>query len=313
MSSSGKIRHEPSVTAIIVNYKSASLAWRCINALRKQVGITLDIIVVDNDSGPEDVSLLEKIENIFLIHNNTNLGFSKANNIGGQQAKTEFLLFINPDAEFQGTQDILQLCLWLERHPHAGLVGPQIIEPGKLRQTLPKRHYPEEENLRFTHGMSALPGEIAWLLGACLLMRKSLFDSLGGFDPDYFLYGEDTDLCLRVRQVGFSIGYCPDARIVHIGGASSATLPSFEKYLRKKRGVLLFCQKHYDMKDFLRIARKMRASAQLKIWMTRIKQFFRLPSGSILKWQAEYQAASEVLEIFAAALKKQGKSPSVSE
>ena len=307
---SAKTRHEPSVTAIIVNYKSAPLTQRCIAALRKQVGITLDIVVVDNDSGPKDIHLLTTIKNITLICNDTNLGFSKANNIGAQKARTEFLLVINPDTEFQGTQDILRLCLWLDQHPHTGLVGPQIIEPGKFRQTLPKYRYPEEETLRFTSGLNELPGKIAWLLGACLLMRKSVFDTLGGFDPDYFLDGEDTDLCLRIRQAGFSIDYCTDAHIMHIGGASAATLPSFEKYLRKKMGFLLFCRKHYDETDFLSIVRKMRASARLKLWTTTIKQFFRRPSSdSMLKWRAEYQAASETLQTLVATSKKHEKNP----
>jgi GT2 family glycosyltransferase len=312
MSSSEKIQHEPSVTAIIVNYKSAPFTRRCIAALRKQTGITLDIVVVDNDSGPEDVASLTEIQNIQIIRNDTNLGFSKANNLGAQKAQSEFLLIINPDSEFEGTQNLVELCNWLKNHPQCGLVGPQIIEPGKHRPTSPKRHYPEEKRLRFTRSIATLPGEIAWLLGACLLMRKTLFNAIGGFDPDYFLYGEDTDLCLRIRQAGFTIDYCQNAHVTHVGGASAASLPSFEKYLRKKRGFLLFCQKHYDQKDFLGIVNAMRKSAGLKIWATTVKRMLRFISNQestnrIAKWRAEYQAASEALERLASIPEKPEK------
>jgi GT2 family glycosyltransferase len=291
------------VSGIIVNYKSAQHVVRCIDSLRSQEGVALEIIVVDNNSGDEDLLHLSGIsgDNICLIRNPENFGFARANNIAASKASGEFLLMINPDAEFCGTQDLSQLCSWLEAHPEAGLVGPEIYEPEKSKYVKPRMRYPDSDSLRFTPGIKSLPGDIAWLLGACLLMRRETFTALGGFDQDYFLYGEDVDLCIRTRKAGLLVGHCEDSHVRHVGGASAATIPSIEKFLRKKRGYFLFCNKHYDSRDVRHIAQGMRISSKIKLLALTIQKMFGFISEAELlrqqpKWQAEHQVSGEVLQ-----------------
>lgn len=291
------------VSAMIVNYNAAAHIRRCVHSLRQQEDVRLEIIIVDNRSSEDDLSLLVEIEQAgaTLVRSEENLGFGRANNLAATHACGEFLLIINPDAEFHDNSDLHRLCTWLEGHPEAGMVGPEIFEPGKNKYVMPKADYPSADVLAFTGGLAGLPGNIAWLLGACLLIRKNTYASLGGFDPDFFLYGEDTDLGLRLRKTGLSLGYCPDAQVRHVGGASAATLPSLEKFLRKKRGYFLFCRKHYDSRDLRRIARKMRRSSRIKLAFLRAKRLLGLVSAENLqrmapKWQAEILAATEVLD-----------------
>lgn len=299
----GTSRTTRQVSAIVVNYKSAVHVDRCITALQHQQGIDLEIIVVDNDSGPEDrvrLSSLHTVDNISLIFNQDNLGFGRANNIGAAQARGDFLLLINPDAEFVRPHDLEQLCTCIETGANIGMVGPEIIEPGKNKHVMPKMHYPSVELLRQRTAFASLPGDIAWLLGACLLIRRDTFMTLGGFDEDYFLYGEDVDLCLRVRKAGLQLGHCPTASINHVGGASAATIFSLEKFLLKKRGYLLFCQKHYGRHDVYRIAHRMKLSARIKLLALRVRKFLGVItdhefSRQLPKWQAEYQASRELL------------------
>ncbi len=291
------------VSAVIVNYKSASHVTRCVESLRTQVGVDLEIIVIDNNSGQQEIAHLSAAlgNEVLLIANPENCGFGRANNIAVSRASGEFVLIINPDAEFGGVHDLAQLRVHLESNPRLGLVGPVIDEPEKGKQDKPKLRYPFANLLRQTQGLDALPGEIAWLLGACLLMRRSTFDALGGFDKDFFLYGEDVDLSLRIRKAGLLLGHCRDSHVRHVGGASASAIPSLDKFLLKKRGMFLFCQKHYAESDVRRIAWRMKISSRTKRLVLSLRNAFGMISRERLlreriKWQAESQIADEVLQ-----------------
>lgn len=244
------------VSAIIVNYNSGSYARQCIESLLRQSNVDMEIIVVDNNSPDGSATLLEVAfgNRITLIKNEENLGFSKANNLGASKASGEFLLLINPDTEVPDP-DCIQKLIEYASQPTIGIVGPAIHEPLKNKYVLPRKTYPSQKKLKNKNKFKILPGNIAWILGACMMLRKSVFNELGGFDPDYFLYGEDADICLRARLAGYQIGYCDSAKIIHVGGASEQGATSLEKFLRKKRGFFLFCKKHYTPIDVLHIAR----------------------------------------------------------
>lgn len=246
------------VSAIIVNYNSGAYATRCIASLLLQTGVELEIIVVDNASQDDSTTLLRETfgDDIRLIANKENLGFGRANNLGAASASGQYLLLINPDTELS-SPDTVRILAEFASQPEIGIAGPEIHEPLKRKKyVLPRHTYPSQSKLRFKDRFEHLPGSIAWLLGACLLLRKSVYEELAGFDPDYFLYGEDIDICLRARLAGYEIGYCAAARITHVGGASERESPTLDKFLRKRRGFFLFCQKHYDPRDVKRIARR---------------------------------------------------------
>lgn len=244
------------LSVIIVNYNSGNYALDCIHSLQKQQGIDFEIIVVDNASQDNRVSLLkEQLGNhIQLIESPENLGFGRANNLAASQAGGEYLLLLNPDTVISDQHALKTLVSALEASPQAGLLGPAIEEPRKNKRVLPRYRYPSSSHLKYTTKFNQLPGKIAWLLGACLLIKCSFYHEIGGFDPDYFLYGEDADIGLKVRLAGYEVAYCEAVKITHVAGVSEAGSNTLDKWLRKKRGLFLFCTKHFDKRDAIHLA-----------------------------------------------------------
>lgn len=245
------------VSVIIVNYNSGSYAKTCIESLFKQVNVKLEVIVVDNASADNSVQMLKNAfgKKISLIESKENLGFGRANNLAATKAKGDFFLLLNPDTDMPDNKTVSQLANFIESNQHLGMVGPKIHEPRKNKYITPRLSYPSAKKLKFKHKFNNLPGNIAWLLGACLLIRREAYQEISGFDPDYFLYGEDADIGLRLRQHGYEIGYCEDVIINHVSGASELGADSLDKWLRKRRGIFLFYCRHYERSDVLKIAK----------------------------------------------------------
>ncbi|MDI1308272.1 MAG: glycosyltransferase family 2 protein [Methylotenera sp.] len=246
------------LSIIIVNFNTGLYTVDCIDSLFKQEDINFEIIVVDNASQDNSLVLLREnfADRITLIESKENLGFGRANNLAANQARGEYLLLLNPDTAIENRNALKMMFEQLKNNAEIGLLGPAIDEPRKNKQVLPRYSYPSSRYLKHTEKFKNLPGEIAWLLGACMLIKRSLFEEIKGFDPDYFLYGEDADICLKVRIAGYAIEYYDSVKITHIAGVSEFNANSLDKWLRKKRGVFLFCAKHYDPRDVLRIAKK---------------------------------------------------------
>ena len=99
-----------------------------------------------------------------------------------------------------------------------------------------------------------------------MFFRRSVYAELGGFDPYFFLYNEETDLCLRLREKGYVIGYVDSVGVRHIGGASERTNDPYQTALRRLDGLHLFWQKHYSKEDMARLARLDKWRATLRIW-----------------------------------------------
>jgi GT2 family glycosyltransferase len=269
---------DPKVTAIVINYRTADFTVACIESLLLQRGVALEIIVVDNNSADGS---LEKIrssygDSIKLIANDKNDGFAKANNLAAKSAQGEFIACVNPDIKITDHNALAHLVSYLENHPEVGLAGPQVIEPRKGRRVRPKFYYPEQSQLRRTEGLQDLPGELAWILGAFMIFPVKVYREIGGFDDAFFLYGEDTDICLRVRKAGYFIAHLEYIEVSHWSSASEEQSDSYDKWRRKKNGYYQFCAKHYDISDMQRIlhknARKLGISlkiAKLRQWLTK--------------------------------------------
>lgn len=290
------------LSIIIVNFNSGTFAVDCISSLFRQEGISFEVIVIDNSSQDNSIDLLRKkfSNQIILLESAENLGFGRANNLAASHASGEYLLLLNPDTVIESPNGLKMMIEKLSANSQIGLLGPAIDEPRKNKQVLPRYSYPSSRHLKYTDKFKKLPGEIAWLLGACMLMKRSLFNEIQGFDPDYFLYGEDADICLRVRIAGFEIGYYDGVRIMHVAGVSEFTANSLDKWLRKKRGVFLFCIKHYDSRDVLKLARSAIFKSRLYLsalvltsWFKRQDEAARVDKKHRL--QATIFAAKEVV------------------
>jgi N-acetylglucosaminyl-diphospho-decaprenol L-rhamnosyltransferase len=225
----------PLVSAIVLfhDVRSASEAASCVEALRAQtVASELEVILVDNGTGGKTSELLRRFlgqgDAISMIRLQENMGYGRGNNEGASHAYGTYLLIINPDNRLD-PHALKTMMQYLEAHNDVGVVGPKLIFPdGTTRDSY--RTFPTMMDilikrtplrLFFRNRMKkylqweADPDHIRnvdWICGACLLMRRSHFEELKGFDPRFFLFFEDTDLCRRMRGKGLLVTYLPQAK-----------------------------------------------------------------------------------------------------
>lgn len=241
---------------VIVNYRSQTYLAHCIDSIsRNKFDFTYEIIVVNNDRNPLRLSFT--MNHLSVIEQHQNTGFASSCNTGAKQAKGEIIWFLNPDTEILPHQDIHPL-LALLIQKRFSIIGPKLIE--KQGSSVPQewsagiktglwdivknnlgivasRKYWESSKLIGTD----------WVSGASLFARKDDFFKIGGFDESFFLYFEDIDLCVRMKQQRKQVGYFPDYSVVHFSGKSSSSHSLQKKeyfrsqsyYLKKHSGALV--------------------------------------------------------------------------
>ncbi len=229
----------PKVSIIIVNYNSEEVIGRCIESIIYHVSaVSYEIIVVDNASSDDSVHFIKKnFPQVRLILNSRNEGFGAANNRGAQQAKGKYLFFLNPDTLLL---DNAVLCFYhfLEKEqPDAGAVGGNLVKENGIPTTsfgnFPsflqewsdvgfRRFYPEyyDKNLRIGKACpaSGKPVKVPYITGADIFIRKEVFQEVEGFDEQFFLYYEETDLFYRLHRRGYTAYLLPEVKIVHLEG-----------------------------------------------------------------------------------------------
>jgi hypothetical protein len=259
------------MSVIIVNYNTASCVGACIESVLKQQGIAVEIIVVDNASTDYSLEILQKFgDHIRLISNAENVGFAKANNIAFQaiqQERSDYIFLLNPDAVLSSPNDLSLLWEWMQKRPLCGLASPRVLKG--TQESLPNKTYPGEAIAGYP--FKQLPGEIAWVLGAAMTIPSAVYKAVRGFDEDFFLYGEDMDLCLRIRQLGYEIGYIPEVAVLHEGAVSERDVSWYERTLKKQKAMLLFYQKHYDRAVILDILRSDISRARKQWRLSRLR------------------------------------------
>ncbi|MSR87515.1 glycosyltransferase family 2 protein [Candidatus Peribacteria bacterium] len=224
----------PLVSAIILNYRTGRDAWKCANALLKQtVADRIELFIVDNHSDDDSMGYLRNRIRashapIRIFETSRNIGYGRGNNFGVRSAQGEFILIINPDNELEPT-GLERMVKKMEDEPDIGILAPQLVhEDGTVRdsyRTFPtlldlfikrtplRSLFPGRMKRYLQHGMSpSVTREVDWVAGACFLMRTSFYRELGGFDPRFFLFFEDTDLCRRSKQAGRRVLYFPEVR-----------------------------------------------------------------------------------------------------
>jgi N-acetylglucosaminyl-diphospho-decaprenol L-rhamnosyltransferase len=221
---------------VIVSYRSARTLRGCVEPLSHLPGV--HVTVVDNASPDNSLGVIADLP-IDAFRAERNGGFSYGCNLGASRGSAPFILFLNPDARME--LDALEtLMAALGRDPKAGLVAPRIVDDkGSLLWSL--RRFPRQSSTfglaLFAHRLwphSRWSDELVrdpdayeragtpeWVSGACMLVRRSLFEELGGFDEGFFLYCEDTDLCQRIWSSGHTVLFEPGAEILHVEGSSS--------------------------------------------------------------------------------------------
>lgn len=227
------------VSVIIVNYNTRAVLMPCIRSLvRHTEDISYEVIVVDNHSEEDigDYLTTEFGDTVRYLPLPENIGFGRANNEGIKVATGRNILFLNPDTLLLNNA-IKILSDTLDTHDHVGACGGNLYDENmqpalSFRRLIPGIRYElfemtahKLENL-FYHGNwmfnhSSHPLKVAYITGADLMVRRSVLDTTGTFSPLFFMYNEDTDLCLRIRQAGYDILSVPSAKIQHLEGRST--------------------------------------------------------------------------------------------
>lgn len=224
------------VDVVVVSYNNRGELRECVERLAAAENI--HVVVVDNASSDGSLEVVADLP-IKRIALRRNGGFGHGCNAGWRAGRAAYVLFLNPDARMKA-DSLERLVAVLETTPGGGAAAPRIAHPDgtldysqrrfpRLRSTYARalflhRVFPTapwvDELVRDTAAY-AEPGSPDWVSGACILVRRSVLEELGGFDEGFFMYCEDIDLCRRLREAGHELLYEPSATVVHQGGASA--------------------------------------------------------------------------------------------
>ncbi len=262
------------VSVIIVNYNVKELLGNCINSVLSSTGkLKLEVIVVDNNSFDGSADYInQKFKNnpsVRLIESKINLGFAKANNIGAKAANGKYLLILNPDTVVQ--EDTIEKTIdFYEKDSLCGGVSCKLVLPNGKLDLACRRSFPTPSaSIYRILGLSKLfprskifsrynltyldeneTYEVEAICGAFMLIRKDIYDKVNGFDEDYFMYGEDLDLCFRIKNSGYKIFYFAGTSTIHFKGES--TRKSSLSYVNNFYGAMrIFVQKNLKKKSSL--------------------------------------------------------------
>jgi N-acetylglucosaminyl-diphospho-decaprenol L-rhamnosyltransferase len=224
----------PLLSAIVLNYRSPQLTVKCVQALRAQtIADKIEILVVDNHSQDDSIGVLRNrlkgMANVQILENHANTGYGAGNHFAADRARGEYLLIINPDNMLlpDAAETLIRA---LQNDPTIGMVAPQLVhEDGTIRDSyrafprlldvlakrirLLKKLFPK----RVEHYLQAqsdphASSDVDWVVGACFVIPSAFFRELGGFDPRFFLFFEDIDLCKRCWQKGKRVVFLPQAK-----------------------------------------------------------------------------------------------------
>jgi len=242
------------LSIIIVNFNTSTLVNNCVESIKKYwKQDAFEFIIVDNSEDENEIAAADKLLNnqagIKFLHVK-NEGYGAANNRGAKLASGEFLLFLNPDT-IMTDDSVLKITDILKNNRKIGALSPLIYQENN--KTLQHHFYGDFQSLagiifkKWQGRQIDLTKELTYVdmvTGACLLIRKSLFDHLHGFDENFFMYIEDDDLCKRVAEAGYKNAIYSKARIIHLEGASST---SVQKRLMYYRSQDYYFKKHYGV------------------------------------------------------------------
>lgn len=230
----------PDLSIIIVNWNVGALLRTCLHSIeRGRDTLHIEVIVVDSASSDNSVAMVRaEFPWVRLITCQENVGFPKGNNLGLAAANGRFLYLLNPDTEIVG--DALSVMVgYMQQHTDVGVLGTQLLYPdGRIQSS--RRRFPSvltglfestwlqplapRRLLRHYYAQDLpddQPADVDWVMGASLLLRREVYDQVGGMDEAYFMYSEELDWCRRIKDAGWRVVYLPAAQVIHHEGKSS--------------------------------------------------------------------------------------------
>lgn len=234
----------PKADAIVVAWRSSKVIRRCVASLREDPAVDRIVVVNNSPEDPLDQTFVG-VERVTLLRPESNLGFGSGVNLARPHVTQPFVVLANPDA-VQSDNTASRIIGFLQEHPEAAMVGPRMVQldgslylnshhdlslwrmvGGLLHPKLGPRRSPEE------HGRAHIAD---YVIGAWLVARVASLDVVDWFDPSIFLFGEDQDLCRRLRREGWEIWYAPLGRVEHASGHSWRQDPTTaERLFREAR------------------------------------------------------------------------------
>lgn len=249
---------KPRVSVIIVTYGSRNELPDCMNGVLKQP-LPLEVFLVDNSSPDNTAEMVSafaaKFQNVHAILSPENIGLAAGNNLPRERCQGEYILMLNPDTVFRD-DSLARMVDFLDKNPEVGVVGPKnVYGDGTphlsfghrwgigevfMWRVLPYRI----PRLLYDRKSSYKQEDVLFVSGSCLLIRRSIFDQIGGYDPEFFLCIEDVcDLCLRVSQAGHRVVFLASAEVIH-HTARSGFQARYIVIWQGNRGTIYYFLKH---------------------------------------------------------------------
>ncbi len=252
------------LSIITISYNTKQIMLDCLESIIKYTkGITYEIIVVDNGSKDDSVDSLRRFSakhaQVKLVDAGENLGFGRGNNLGASKASGEYLLFLNSDTLFfdNALKESLEK---IKKHPDTGAYSCRLLNSDRSFQPS-GGHFPSFWNvIAWQLGIDDLPvarelipsfhpkqsqydkdKKMDWVTGAFMIIRRDLFEMVGGFDKNIFMYTEEMELCYRLAKLGHQTYYTNEPAIIHLGGASGGSVLALTSEIKY---MLYFWRKH---------------------------------------------------------------------
>ena len=255
---------KPVVSALIVSYNVKGLLLKCLEAFYAHADVPVEAVVVDNastDGSPAAVA--SEFPQATVLAQQRNLGFGRANNVGLERCQGRFVLLLNPDVTVN-PQAIGRMADFLITRQDAAVVGPRLLYPDGRNDPDARRSFPVPRTLFYRtvglsrlfpksrvfgrHNMGHMPDtevhEMDAGSAACMMVRMAALDRVGFFDPRYFMFGEDLDLCYLLKLGGWKVFYLPSASAIHHKGAAVRQAESRMLYERH-RAMWSYHMKHH--------------------------------------------------------------------
>lgn len=239
---------QPAVSIVLVLHNQAGLTFRCLQALAQAIDVPAEVIVVDNASTDLTTELLSRVSGCRVLAQTENLHFLRGANAGAREAQGRHVLFLNNDAML-ARGSLEAACRLLDTQADAGAIGGKIVLLDGTLQEAGSIIWRDGSCAGYGRGQDPADAsfqfrrDVDYCSGAFLMVRRSLFESLAGFDPLFApAYYEDTDLCMRIRGAGFRVVYEPAVQVTHFEFGSAPSSDSAAHLMERHR--MLFAKRH---------------------------------------------------------------------
>jgi hypothetical protein len=240
------------LSIVIVSYNTKELTFQCLASIYKYTkNIDFEVIVVDNNSTDGTAEYIkEHFPKATIIENKKNIGYGAANNLGMKKAEGKYLLLLNSDTKIKDNV-FNKMCKYINKQKDIDVVGPKLLNKDDSAQPSAGRDFTPLNVFLMLFGFDSLMRtspeqikEVDWIVGACFMLKKEVFQQTKGFDEDFFMYVEEVEWCRRIREQGYRIVFNPDFSLYHFERGSSKKGRE-AAIIGIYQGISLYYQKHY--------------------------------------------------------------------